>query len=44
MATQRILVDSSLVIDYFRKEKKDKAPLYELFQKNYKLYISALTI
>ena len=44
MATQRILIDSSLIIDYFRKKKKDKAPLYQLFQRNNNLFISTLTI
>jgi len=44
MATQRILVDSSLIIDYFRKTIKSKSFLYKLFQQNSALYISTLTI
>jgi tRNA(fMet)-specific endonuclease VapC len=44
MATQRILVDSSLIIDYFRKEIKSKSFLYKLFQQNSTLYISTLTV
>lgn len=44
MATERILVDSSLIIDYFRKKIKSKSFLYKLFQRNSTLYISTLTI
>jgi tRNA(fMet)-specific endonuclease VapC len=39
-----ILVDSSLIIDYFRKEKKSNSPLYSLFPHNDPLHISVLTI
>lgn len=44
MATQRILIDSSVIIEYFRKEKKEKASLYKLFQHGHNLFISALTV
>ena len=44
MAARRILVDSSLIIEYFRKEKKEKCRLYHLFQLDKRLYISAITV
>lgn len=44
METQRILIDTSLIIDFFRKKNKAKAPLTHLFRQNYDLYISTLTI
>ena len=44
MDTKSILIDSSIIIDYFRKKRKEKTPLYHLFQKDYLLFISALTV
>lgn len=44
MAARRILVESSLIIDFFRKSNKEKAPLYHLFQLNEDLFISTLTV
>lgn len=44
MATERILVDSSLIIDYFRKKNKEKTPLWHLFQSDCPLFISTLTV
>ena len=44
MAARRILVDSSLIIEYYRKAKKENCQLYQLFQINTRLYISAMTV
>jgi len=44
MAADRILVDSSVFIDFFRKKNKDKTVLYRLFQRNANLFISSLTV
>lgn len=44
MESSGILVDSSLIIDYFRKNKKEKTQLYRLFEIDKRLYISALTV
>lgn len=44
MATRRILVDSSLIIEYYRKTKKENCQLYQLFRMNTRLYISAITV
>jgi tRNA(fMet)-specific endonuclease VapC len=44
VAARRILVDSSLIIDYYRKEKKESCQLYQLFQVGTRLYISAITV
>lgn len=44
MAARRVLIDSSLIIDYFRKAKKEKCQLYQLFQLGGRLYISVITV
>lgn len=44
MATERILIDSSLIIDYFRKKNKENTPLWHLFQLDCPLFISTLTV
>ena len=44
MAAGRILVDSSLIIEFYRKTNKEKCQLYQLFQLDVRLYISALTV
>ena len=44
MAARRILVDSSLIIEYYRKAKKENCQLYQLFQLSTRLYISAITV
>ena len=44
MAPNRISVDSSLIIDFFRKSNKPKTPLYSLFQKKAELHISTVTV
>ena len=42
MEDRRILVDTSVVIDHFRKKKKQKSLLYELAKDN-KLFLSAIS-
>lgn len=44
METDRVLVDTSLIIDFFRKKNKTQATLFSLFQHNIQLYISTLTV
>lgn len=44
MAACRILVDSSLIIDYYRKAKKESCQLYKLFQGDARLFLSAITV
>jgi predicted nucleic acid-binding protein len=44
METNRILVDTSLIIDFFRKKNKTKSKLFSLFQQERELYISTLTV
>lgn len=43
MATDRILVDSSVLIESFRKKKKDETFLHQLFSNYSTLHISVLT-
>ena len=43
METKGILVDTSIIIDFYRKKYKSKTPLFKLFNKNRKLYISVFT-
>lgn len=38
-----ILVDTSILIDYFRKQSKEKTILYQLFSENEDLAISVIT-
>lgn len=38
-----ILVDTSILIDYFRKQNKEKTILYQLFSENEDLAISVIT-
>ncbi len=43
MENNRILIDTSIVIDYLRKKNKAKSQFIKLFQK-YELYISVISI
>ena len=42
MADRRILIDTSVVIDHFRKKNKEKSLLYELLKEN-TLFLSAIS-
>ena len=42
MEYNRVLVDTSIFIDYFRKENKLKTKLYLLQKENYKITTSAI--
>ncbi len=42
MDRKKVLIDTSLLIDHLRKEKKDKSELFSLVQ-NYECTISAIT-
>ncbi len=42
MENNGILVDTSVIIEFFRKANKEKTLLYKIF--DYKLYISAITV
>jgi len=42
MADRRVLVDTSIFIDYFRKENKTKTKLYYLAQEKYTLTTSSV--
>lgn len=42
MADSKILVDTSIIIDYFRSKDKEKTKFYELISK-YDLFISTMT-
>ncbi len=44
MATPGILIDSSIIIDYFRKKKRDDTVLCRLFQQGFNTNISVLTV
>ncbi len=43
METKTILLDSSIIIEYFRKQNKSKSVLYDLSEK-YHFCISAITV
>ena len=43
METRTVLLDSSIIIEYFRKEKKAKSILYQL-SGNHRLCVSTITI
>jgi tRNA(fMet)-specific endonuclease VapC len=43
MAKQLILLDTSVLIDYFRKQDKQRSQLLSLVQQGYTLRISAIT-
>jgi len=43
LATARILTDSSLLVEFFRKKKKEETWLYKLLAQETVLYISAMT-
>jgi tRNA(fMet)-specific endonuclease VapC len=43
MAAKGILIDSSIIIDFFRKKNKKETILYQLFQQDQSLAISVLT-
>lgn len=43
MAGEIILVDTSILIDYFRKSNKDNSTLISLIRNGYKFQISAVT-
>jgi len=38
-----LLVDTSILIDYFRKQNKKQTTLYQLVEKEYRLHISTIT-
>lgn len=44
MDASGILVDSSIIIEFFRRQNKEKSFLYQLLQQNENLFISVLTI
>lgn len=43
MAKQEIMIDTSILIDYFRKTNKEKTRLVEIFKQHSKVYISSIT-
>lgn len=43
MAADRILVDTSIIIEFFRKKKKDESVLHDLLAGTSVLYISTVT-
>jgi tRNA(fMet)-specific endonuclease VapC len=43
MDSERILVDTSIIIDYLRKDNKEKSQFYRIIDK-YDLYVSAVTM
>jgi len=43
MAEQEIMIDTSVLIDYFRKKDKEKTRLVEIFRNYPKVYISSIT-
>ena len=43
MADKKIMIDSTILIDYFRKTDKSKSKLVELSMKYDKIYISTVT-
>jgi predicted nucleic acid-binding protein len=43
MAADRVLVDTSIIIEFFRKKKKDETFLHRLLNNNSILYISIIT-
>jgi tRNA(fMet)-specific endonuclease VapC len=43
MGHRKVLIDTSVIIDYIRKKQKEKSDLYKLFDKQYILYISAVS-
>lgn len=43
MATKTALLDSTILIDYFRKKNKSKSTLYKL-SANYNYCISSITV
>ena len=42
MENKRVLIDTSILIDYFRKEKKEKTLFYQLYEQ-YEIVISVIT-
>ena len=43
MENSRVLIDTSVIIDYIRKKHKEKSALYNYFEKDYQIYISTIT-
>jgi predicted nucleic acid-binding protein len=43
MGHRKVLIDTSVIIDYIRKKQKEKSDLYKLFDKHYILYMSAVS-
>lgn len=43
MASELICLDSSVLIEYFRKTKKEKSFLFQLTQQNYSFSVSIIT-
>ncbi len=43
MATDRVLVDTSIFIEFFRKKKKEEAVLHDLLNKDFALHLSVIT-
>ncbi|MEA3475390.1 MAG: type II toxin-antitoxin system VapC family toxin [Candidatus Cloacimonadota bacterium] len=44
MANRKILIDTSIVIEYVRKKNKAKTILYELYKSYDELFISSITV
>lgn len=43
MADKKIMIDTSILIEYFRKTDKSKSKLLKYFKGSYQLYISSIT-
>lgn len=44
MDSTRILIDTSIIIEYLRKKKKEKTRLYLLYQAYDELFVSSITV
>lgn len=44
MDNTRILIDTSIIIEYLRKKKKEKTVLYKLYQSYDEIFVSSITI
>ena len=43
MEDNKLIIDTSILIDYFRKTDKEKSRLVQHFRKYQKIYISSIT-
>ena len=43
MGNPKILIDTSIIIDYIRKINKENSDLYKYFENDYQIYISSIT-